>query len=371
MKRSKIAVSSLSSTIQGFFDNKKEQITFRTIEDVLTAIQIAAAVLETIPNEYTIAIGKTLSAAASAAEQANKVSEMVYNEKKLSDAWATTKAAMDSPRDRALGLKALRLNPTLGMHAIAWAATEKQPPDPIARMLMNDLGVDEQTMAVSGTEKKVREYLVTLLHEDRSLLDPSKINTDWAPDSFKLTTKDWFVITSRGQREAVPKLRKGDEKKVLQCLKKTDAHDLKKLAKEAETGEIKSLDITRMISEAELLCSAFRSYVAYTKDGAPHVDMINIADEFAVLANNHLKELQKIAEDNMSAQLKNEEGVVSELDGYAKDLKTLYENGDEVQGREITGAALAYLLSIRSSSLAEESERVSSAIKGLENVLAG
>ncbi len=75
-----------------------------------------------------------MSLATSAAQETAKFSEMAFNAAKLREAWEITKRAIDNPRDRALGLAALRLNPTLGMHAIAWAAMEKQPPDPIARM---------------------------------------------------------------------------------------------------------------------------------------------------------------------------------------------------------------------------------------------
>jgi hypothetical protein len=57
------------------------------------------------------------------------------------------------------------------MHAIAWAGAERQPPEPTARMLLNDFGLNEQTLMVSGTEEKVRNYLETLLAEDRSLLE--------------------------------------------------------------------------------------------------------------------------------------------------------------------------------------------------------
>ncbi len=189
LARSKKAVSSLSSTIQGFLDNKVEQITFRTIEDALLAVQLASTIMGCVPEPFTMAIGKTMSLATSAAQETAKFSEMAFNAAKLREAWEITKRAIDNPRDRALGLAALRLNPTLGMHAIAWAAMEKQPPDPIARMFLNSNNVNEQTLAVSGSEKMVRKYLEALLYEDRKMVDPGKINTNWALESFTLCTK--------------------------------------------------------------------------------------------------------------------------------------------------------------------------------------
>ncbi len=63
LARSKKAVSSLSSTIQGFLDNKVEQITFRTIEDALLAVQLASTIMGCVPEPFTMAIGKTMSLA--------------------------------------------------------------------------------------------------------------------------------------------------------------------------------------------------------------------------------------------------------------------------------------------------------------------
>ena len=97
-----------------------------------------------------MAVGKSVGAVATALEATRKVTEMAFNEHMLSKAWTTTLAAIRNPQDRATGLKALRLNPTLGMHAIAWAGMERQPPEPVARMLLADLGLDEQTLMAAA-----------------------------------------------------------------------------------------------------------------------------------------------------------------------------------------------------------------------------
>jgi len=293
LARSKTAVSSLTSTIQGFLNNKKEQITFRTIEDALLGIQAAGAILGSIPEPHAMAIGKTLGLVASAGQEVRKISEMAYNDKKLSDAWTKTKLALENPRDRALGLTALRLNPTLGMHAVAWAGMEKQPPDPVARMFLDSVGLNEQTLAVSGTEAKVRKYLESLLYEDRKMIDPSKLKVDWAPDKYAMTTKDWFMISSRAQSVAPTKLRPGDEKVVLEWLKKTDKHQLVTLQQRLDKRVVTPNQYEEYRSEIKGLRNALNNYSPKTVDGAEHEEMAMIAEQFVLMAKEHEEKLNQ------------------------------------------------------------------------------
>src|SRR5262249_34007298 len=129
--------------------------------------------------------------------------------------------AMNNPKDRDLGLAALRLNPTLAMHGIAYAG---QKGDPIARMVLNSCGLNEHTMADEGTtEKKVRQYLETLLDEDRKLMDTEKLKTNWQPRDLGLTPNSWVIVVGRATREATPRLKAGGTDKVLDALKKVSA----------------------------------------------------------------------------------------------------------------------------------------------------
>ena len=302
LKLSKNAVSPLQSTIQGFFDNKVEQITFRSIEDALTLVQIAAAVLGSVPEPITLAVGKTMGAVASAAESAHKVSEMIYNEVALSKAWTTTLAAMRTPRDRATGLKALRLNPTLGMHAIAWAGMEKKPLDPIARNLLGELGLNEQTLQVSGTDAKVRKYLETLLAEDRSMLDPDVISPKWIPKPLVLSTECWMVTASRAATLAEPKLNPTGVLPITDQLKKIDKHDVFALGKRAEAGAIEADEMQRLQDEAAELCKRLRAYAPVVADGSDHDEMANVGATFLKMANDHETRVRAIVRDNLAAQ---------------------------------------------------------------------
>jgi hypothetical protein len=294
----------LSSTIQGFLDNKKEQITFNTINDALIAVQIAGTILGTVPEPHTMAIGKTLDKTAKAGQEVLKLSEMIYNEKQLESAWNTTIEAMNNPRDRAIGLKALRLNPTLGMHAIAWAAMEKQPADPIAKMVLNSLGLDEKTLASGGSEKKVREYMETLLYEDRKLLSPSMLRVDWAPEKVELKGKDWATVTIRAARDATPLLKKTDEDKILGLLRKTDSHNVEDLIAREKTKTLELKEIDARVKEAEALFDGYRSYRPVAADGSTQMDMMSLAAQFQSLAQEHLGKLRTIQGMVQKAQVK-------------------------------------------------------------------
>lgn len=317
--RSRKAVSSLSSTIQGFLDNKAEQIAFRDLEIALQTIELAATIVGSVPEPFTMAIGKTINAVNSAAQATAKVTEMIYDEVKLRQAWKTTKLAMQNPKDRALGLKALKLNPTLGMHAIAWAGIEQQPPDPIARMVMGSVGLDENTLAVSGTERKVREYLETLLDEDRKLTDAAKVQADWMPGSFALTSASWYAVTSRACREAVPALRRGGDGAVLAALKKVEAQPLKALQAAAERGSADRDVVEACIDQATTLKAALAGYAPKASDGSDHDEMSGVVDRFAALATEHLAALRALATRNLRGQ----EAALRDLEDFLVALRAL------------------------------------------------
>jgi len=316
--RSKRAVSPLQSTMQGLFDNKVEQITFDAIEQALVLVQIAAAILGSVPEPITLAVSKSMSAAATLAESTRKITELIYNEVQLTRAWETTRAAMRDPRNRAVGLKALRLNPTLGMHAIAWAGMERQPPEPSARMLLNDLGLNEQTLMVSGTEDKVREYLETLLNEDRSLLDADLIAPKWVPGTVKLSIEDWSICVARASRDAVPPIVPTSERRVLEAMKPVERQDLAKIKVLATKGEIdEEKEMTVLLDEVVRLRNALRDYTPISSDGAEHEEMGNLAAKFLQLTAVHERALRELSTINLDAQARDVKRVVAKLKAQA------------------------------------------------------
>ena len=91
-----------------------------------------------------MATGKLITAAGKAGQAVNDAAYAGYNEVQLRKAWATTRAAINNPASRNVGLAALHQNPTLAMHALAWASTNG---DRMARSILSDAGVNEQTLA--------------------------------------------------------------------------------------------------------------------------------------------------------------------------------------------------------------------------------
>ncbi|HND52989.1 MAG TPA: hypothetical protein PLV92_11350, partial [Pirellulaceae bacterium] len=298
LDRATKARSALSPTIQNFYSNKKEQIAFHTIEDAMLAVQLAGSILGSVPEPITLAVGKTLSAVGSAGESANKIAGMVYDEVMLREGWAVTKEALDNPSNRSVGLKALRLNTTLAMHAIAWAGLEKR--DPIARMILNTCGLNENTLADGGTtEKKVREYLETQLDEDRKFMDTEQIKTNWQPKDMQLTAMSWLSATTRGARDASPKLRPDKTPAIVDALKKIKEHaDLKTLASDAATGDIDPLTLEAYLQDVDRLIKALQGYKPITTDNEPHVEMQAVITQYIQLANTRKLELSKLSDEN-------------------------------------------------------------------------
>lgn len=294
LEHSKKAVSALTSTIQGFFNNKKEQIAFHTIDDAMQAVQIAFTIVGMVPEPITMGVGKTVNLLAKGTQKANEIAGKIYNEVMLSKAWSTTVKAMNSPGNRKLGLAALRLNPTLGMHAVAWAGAERQPPDPIAQNLMSQLGINAQTIAAGATGDQVKEYLTELLNEDRQLDDVGEVNFDWMPANFDLNAKDFFIVTNRASKLATPKLALAGEKTVIDALKALDKHDPKALQADAERGSLDPTVIDVQVDQAELVCATMRDYVPKTADGTMHEDMSNVLAGFMDQASKHFNEMESL-----------------------------------------------------------------------------
>ena len=314
LKLAKNAVSPLQSTVKGFFDNKVEQITFRTIEDALTLVQIAAAIVGSVPEPITMAVGKTLGKVAEAMEGLAKVTEMTFNEAMLSHGWSVTLTAIQNPKDRATGLQALRLNPTLGMHAIAWAGMERRPPDPIARNLLAELGLNEQTLQVSGSEVKVRKYLETLLAEDRTMLDPDEVAPNWVPKPIELTVESWSVTVNRAWSLAEPKLKRSNERHVLAQFKLVGSRNLLDAEKRAIKGEIGDDEMQAMLDEVAELSARLKQYTPVATDGSVHGEMLNVSATFLKLASEREAEVRRLIRANHEVQMQDKTRVNAKLE---------------------------------------------------------
>ena len=283
---------------------------------------------------------------ATGAKLANQIAEKVYNEAMLTKAWSTTMAAMNNPADRKLGLAALRLNPTLGMHALAWAGGERQPPDPIARMRMDRLGINAQTIAAGATGNQLVSYLKELLHEDRQIersvgMDDRlpDTNLEWMPPKYTLCARDFFTITRRAAQKASPKLQLGPEKTVLNALKILDKHDPDKLAPLAAVGDVPPEELTKQIEEATFVQTALQGYSPRCADGTVHAEMSNVQAEFLGRASAHVDRLEAIDAQNELACTQAISAVQAEL-GHISLLPD--DTDQQTLAKQVTDSSAVY-----------------------------
>ena len=280
--------------------------------------------------------------AAQGASLANDIAGKVYNEAMLTRAWSTTVAAFKNPGDRVTGLQALQRNPTLGMHAIAWAGAQRQPPDPIARMLMGKLGISEKTIAAGATEDKVRDFLGELLNEDRVVLTTGLVALDWLPQSYALSAVDFFKIANRASRDAVPKLKKAGEDKVCAALKPLAKHDLIQMRKDARAGVLDPTELETRTKEAEEAKKALQVYRPIDETNSTQEDMADVQTQFLTMAGAHIRELERLAEESETAK----EKVQKAIDGMQTALdaiETQQDSADEQSLRRLSsdGSKLA------------------------------
>jgi hypothetical protein len=276
------AGSPLAPAVKNFYQAKKEQITFHMIEDAMLAIQFAGAVCEMAMHPIPLAVGKAVSALGVAGQASNSAAQEIYSEVMLRKAWAATKAAFANRNNRKLGLNALEVNPTLAMHAVSWAAKSEQ--DPIAKRFLNACGLNERTLATdTATQKSIREYLETLLPEDRQLKDDEKLGGDWVPSTIELTRKWWVNAKNRAATKALPKLRPDDTSGVENALRdiQSDYDKLGKLLKAESLPDklrlglatIDHAEITSAIDHANALLDALNKFTPYDEKGASHDEM--------------------------------------------------------------------------------------------------
>jgi hypothetical protein len=288
------AKSALLPAIENFFNNKKEQIAYHTIEDAMLGIQLAGSIASTVPNEIAFVVGKTLTVVGKAGQAANKLAKMTYDEVQLRRAWKNTREAINNPKNRRAGLQALHDNATLAAHSIGWAAMEG---DAIAEQILRSCGVNAQSLADSDTDAKaVVNYLETLLYEDRQLKDSEKINSKWKPAKIELTTGSWFATKHRGQTKATPKLSTAETKEIDNLLKAVQAQSSVSalhLSLKEQAPEL----LQAYLDQSVALAAAFQKYAPKTEDNTDHDEMLDVVKEFQRLAEDRVYELQVLRDE--------------------------------------------------------------------------
>ena len=303
VQRAMTAGSPLSTTIRGFYANKQEQVAHHTVQDALIAVQIAGTIMQLTHYPPVMAAGKLVSVVGSAAESAEQFSYDVANEAALRKGWKVTKAAFKNPKNRRVGLQALQLNTTLAMHAVAWAAKEMH--DGTAIQFLQACGLNERTLAINGsTEAKIRDYLMTLLAEDRVFLDPDKVATNWQPPTLEASLPGWIKLLGRARTKAEPKLSAASPATIEAAFKAVDKDKiaLKALVDAtpadrlilitAATPDLPAVKAAR--ARAAALGKALDAYAPKTEANAPHDEMDVVVGQVKALADDWLDALDVV-----------------------------------------------------------------------------
>ncbi len=302
VQKTKRARSALLPAIQNLYENKQEQITYHTIEDAMLAIQLAGALTECVPHEIAQATGKLITAIGSAGQAANTAAYAGYNEVQLRKAWATTRASINNPASRSVGLAAIHENPTLAMVAIAWASTNG---DRMARSILSDTGINEQTLAHhqgdSGTEKKIVQHLETLLSEDRQLKDSEKIKSNWYPTSIELTRESWLTSKNRAMKKASPPLKDANTGAIESALRlvqgQTNIETLR-----AKLDETPALTLNANLKQVENLIKELGKFTPRTEDMTPHAEMSVLIERYTARARQLRLEIAQLRDEKLEIE---------------------------------------------------------------------
>lgn len=186
------AQDSLQSSAQNFIKNQSAQFTHHTIQALSKAAQLIGQAMRLSPAAGAGAIVETLGKAGGEIEE---ISYGIYKAADLELAWKATKKAISNPKNRRLGLKARKANPSLAKYSIAWGALENN--DPLAKDIMRKVGLSKASLAHPNTDThKVVEYLETLYQEDDKLYREFRGDADWLPDEIELSIECWYQILS-------------------------------------------------------------------------------------------------------------------------------------------------------------------------------
>jgi hypothetical protein len=163
LKGARETANAYGTAIDNFFANAKFQLTAASINVALNGVKlIIAAVAAAVPHA-----APAVPAAAALSSGVNAVLGGI-KQSKLKKSWQATKKALQNPKNRRLGLKARKMNPTLAKYTIAYGAMEE---DPIAVSMALACGLNEQTLKnPSSNVAKVKAYLEAKFPDDGTVV---------------------------------------------------------------------------------------------------------------------------------------------------------------------------------------------------------
>jgi hypothetical protein len=172
LKGARETANAYGTAIDNFFGNQKFQLTAASINVALNGVKlVCAAVAAAVPHAApAVPASQALSAGVNAVLGGIK-------QAKLKKSWQATKNALQNPKNRRLGLKARKMNPTLAKYTIAYGAMEE---DPIAVSMALACGLNEQTLKnPSSNVAKVKAYLEAKFPDDGTVVGYWEQDKGW------------------------------------------------------------------------------------------------------------------------------------------------------------------------------------------------
>lgn len=296
------AVSPYKTAIENFIRNQAEQFSHYTLKSAINLLKMGGQ----IATSTVIAahVGKVVEAGAALAETMEDVTYKFYQKGVLKSAWNATKAALEQPNNRKLGLIARRQNPTLAKYGIAYGAVIEK--DSIAISAMNKCGLDRETLSQkSSGVGEVKKYLETLYPDDLTVLGeftpPGWAKSLPAP---ALTVKSWMLAyksAKTGGHLGTP-----NPPEIVGLLKQVEA-PLAKPLKELSVEQLQKL--TSALNGLSDAWSGFRA-VSEVKVALPEAQ--KLVDRFALLAASKLADAtSELSTKEAEAQAKQNAGAAA------------------------------------------------------------
>lgn len=203
------AQAASSAQVDAFMNRKGLQTKQAALANIQVALDAAKVVAQVMKLTPIAGAAPVVEATIATTEATIELTNTIYTEIQLANAWKIYQRAREVPQDRYLARKATQENPTLSKYAMAWGAKNG---DPIAVEGMRRCGLDEKTLAQPETNiKKVVAYLEAKYAEDPQLLRAVPVKEKWHPGPIELTLKSWANFYRMATTEAVPAVaRTGD-----------------------------------------------------------------------------------------------------------------------------------------------------------------
>ncbi len=286
-----------------------KQTTQAGIQVALDAAKVVAEVLVLTP---AAPAGPVVKASVATIEATIELTDLIYTEKQLADAWKIYERAKDDPEDRYLARKATRENPTLSKYAMAYASLKG---DPIAVEGMRRCGLSKITLANPDTNiNKVVTYLETKYPDDPVLLRAVPVPDKWYPGSIELTVRCWMTFYHAAISEEVKLSSEADTSGIAGAMAKVEEESKTfDAALDRCVDEARSKTLAESAnSPVELLQTEFQPLVAAclrlqdqlakytprdTENNAVHKSMAKVVDALAAKSEQKVSSVNRVLKD--------------------------------------------------------------------------